>query len=133
MAEDRDDSEHTEDPTPRRLDEAIRRGDVVKSIEVSTWFMIAGGTLVLMMFAAPSAMNLETTFRGLIAHSGQIAANGPALGQLARELMQAVLAALGIPLFLLVLAAFLGNAIQHRLVFSVEPIMPRLSKISPAA
>ncbi len=30
---------NTEDPTPKRLDEAIRRGDVVKSAEVSTWFM----------------------------------------------------------------------------------------------
>ncbi len=51
MAEERDDTEHTEDPTPRRLEEAIKRGDVVKSIEVSTWFTIGGGTLVLMVFS----------------------------------------------------------------------------------
>ena len=38
MADERDDSERTQDPTPKRLDEAIKRGDVVKSIEVSTWF-----------------------------------------------------------------------------------------------
>ena len=55
MAEERDDTEHTEDPTPRRLEEAIRRGDVVKSVEVSTWFTIAGGTLTLMIFAGPMA------------------------------------------------------------------------------
>ena len=40
MAEERDDTEHTEDPTPRRLDEAIKRGDAVKSIEISIWFTI---------------------------------------------------------------------------------------------
>ena len=45
MADERDDTERTEDPTPKRLDEAIKRGDVVKSAEVNTWFMIAGGTL----------------------------------------------------------------------------------------
>ena len=42
-----------------RLDEAIKRGDVVKSQEVNTWFMIAGGTLTLMVFAAPMAQSLE--------------------------------------------------------------------------
>ena len=32
----------TEDPTQKRLDEALDRGDVAKSQEVNTWFMIAG-------------------------------------------------------------------------------------------
>jgi len=133
MAEERDDTEHSEDPTPRRLDEAVGRGDVVKSIEVSTWFMIAGGTLTLMVFAAPAAANLEMTFRGLLANSYQIPADGAAIGDLARQLAAAVLATLGIPLVLLALAAVVGNAIQHRIVFSIEPVIPRLSKISPAA
>jgi flagellar biosynthesis protein FlhB len=133
MADERDDTEHTEDPTPRRLEEAIKRGDVVKSIEVSTWFTIAGGTMVLMLFAAPAATNLETMLRGLIANSYQISADGPALGGLAKLLAMRVLAALGIPFLLLMLAAFVGSIIQHRVLFSVEPLIPHLSKISPAA
>src|SRR5271154_4374713 len=133
MAEDRDDTEHTEDPTPRRLEEAIKRGDVVRSVEVSTWFMIAGGTLVLMIFAVPAAASLQTMFQGLLANSYQIPADGPALAYLARVLATKVLAALGIPLLLLALAAFLGNVIQHRILFSVEPILPKLSRISPVA
>jgi flagellar biosynthetic protein FlhB len=36
------DTDRTEDPTQKRLDEALERGDVVKSQEVSTWFVIAG-------------------------------------------------------------------------------------------
>ena len=40
------------------------RGDVVKSMEVNTWFMIAGGTLMIMVFAAPMASSLQATFRG---------------------------------------------------------------------
>jgi flagellar biosynthetic protein FlhB len=131
MAE--DDTDHTEDPTLRRLDEAIKRGDVVKSLEVSTWFLIAGGTLTLMEFAAPAAQSLEAILRGLIAHSYQIPADGPALSSLARVLAMRVLAALGIPFLMLTLAALAGNAVQHRVLFSVEPIIPRFSKISPAA
>ncbi len=133
MADERDDSEHTEDPTPKRLDDAIKRGDVVKSPELSNWFMIAGGTLTLMVFAAPTAANLEMTLRGLLVHSYQFSTDGPALFGLAKTLTLDVLAALGIPLLLLSLAALGGNAIQHRIVFSAEPIKPALSKISPAA
>jgi flagellar biosynthesis protein FlhB len=133
MADERDDSEHTEDPTPRRLEEAIKRGDVVKSAEVATWFTIAGGTLIMMVFAAPMAANLETMFGGLLSHSGEIPVDGPALAELAQALAMRVLAALGIPLLLLALAALIGNAVQHRVLFSVEPIMPQLSRISPAA
>ena len=57
MADESSDSnERTQDPTPRRLEEALRRGDVVKSMEVNTWFTIAGGTLAMMIFAVPSAL-----------------------------------------------------------------------------
>ena len=133
MAEERDDTERSEDPTPRRLDEAIRRGDVVKSQEVNTWFMVAGGTLGLMVFAQPLAASLQTTFRGLIGNAHQIPVDGAGLLDLARTLLTQVFGALGIPLLLLVVAAIGGNAVQHRLVLSVEPIMPRLSKISLAS
>src|ERR1700684_3767334 len=101
MADERDDTEQTEDPTPRRLEEAIKRGDVVKSAEVSTWFMIAGGTLILMVFAGPMAESLKVTLRGVLAQSYQIPADGPALADLAKSLAMHILAAVGIPLLLL--------------------------------
>ena len=43
MADDSDDSDKTQDPTQKRLDEAHDRGDVAKSQEVNTWFMIEIG------------------------------------------------------------------------------------------
>lgn len=133
MADERDDSEHTEDPTARRLDEAIRRGDVAKSAEVNTWFMIAGGALTLMIFAGPTAQTLETAFRGILANSYQIPTDGPALAHFAERLGFNIFAALGIPLLILTLAALGGSLIQHRVVLSLEPIKPKLSKISPSA
>jgi flagellar biosynthesis protein FlhB len=133
MADERDDSEHTEDPTPKRLDEAIRRGDVAKSVEVNTWFMIAGGTLALMIFAGPAAASIETMLRGLLAHSYEIPTDGPALADLVHALARNVLAALAVPLLLLALAALAGSAIQHRILVSLEPIRPQLARISPVA
>jgi flagellar biosynthetic protein FlhB len=134
MAEENSESnERTEDPTPRRLEEAMRRGDVVKSAEVNTWFMIAGGTLIIMVFAAPMAISLQATLRGLLAKSYQIPTDGPALIALAKTLGMEVAAALGIPLMLLLVAAFAGNIVQHRLLFTTEQVMPQLSRISPGA
>ncbi len=44
-----------------------------------------------------------------------------------------LIAAVAIPFLLLMLAALGGNMIQHRLVWSVEALAPKLSKISPLA
>jgi len=40
MAEQNEENEKSEDPTQKRLDEALERGDVAKSQEVSTWFVL---------------------------------------------------------------------------------------------
>jgi flagellar biosynthetic protein FlhB len=132
MAEDNN-AEHTQDPTQKRLDEAIKRGDVARSTEVNTWFMIAGGTLMIMIFAGPMAQSLVTSFRGILANSYQVPTDPAALGHFAQGMALRVLAALGIPLLLLSLAALAGSMVQHRILFSIEPIIPRLSKISPVA
>jgi flagellar biosynthesis protein FlhB len=125
MAEEEHDAgERTEDPTAKRLDEAIRRGDVAKSYELSSWFLLAGGSLAFMLFAAPVAANLQAVLGGLIAHSYQFAGDGPAVAGLAWSLAAQVLAALALPLLLLSLAALAGTIIQHRIVFSAEPIKP---------
>ena len=52
MAEGGEDQEdRTEDPTQRKLEQAIERGDIAKSQEINTWFVLAGGTLALMATA----------------------------------------------------------------------------------
>ena len=56
MADDTDDSEKTEDPTHKRLKEAHDKGDVPKSQEVSTWFTLAGATLMIAIFAPSTAV-----------------------------------------------------------------------------
>src|ERR1700709_72263 len=62
MAEERDDAQRTEEPTQKRLDEALAKGDVVKSMELATFVMLAGGTLALVLFAQGAAMRFATNF-----------------------------------------------------------------------
>ena len=133
MADETDTTEKTEDPTQKRLDDALKRGDVVKSQEVNTWFIIAGATLVLMAFSGSMSADLTTTMRGLIANAHNISMDGPALPRLFEKIGVELIAAVAIPFLLLMLAALGGNLIQHRLIWSLEIMAPKLSKISPAA
>ena len=132
-ADNTDTTEKTEDPTQKRLDHALMRGDVVKSQEVNTWFVIAGATLVLMAFSGGMSSEITTTMRGLLANAHNISMDGPALPRLFEKIGVELIAAVAIPFLLLMLAALGGNLIQHKLVWSLEVLAPKLSKISPAA
>jgi len=133
MADENDTSDKTEDPTQKRLDDAHDRGDVAKSQEINTWFVISGATLVLSTFSGSIGGGILMPLRNLIVNSWMIRADGPGLLALARSLELAVIAAIGVPLLMLALAAIAGNMVQHRLVWSGEALKPKLSKISPGA
>jgi flagellar biosynthetic protein FlhB len=132
MAEEDEGGERSEDPTQKRLDDALERGDVAKSQEVNTWFMISGATLVLSTFSG-SIGGIQVPLRNLIANSWMIRTDGPGLLRLAQSLEYAVFVAIGVPVLMLVLTAIMGNMLQHRLVWSGESLKPKLSKISPMA
>jgi flagellar biosynthetic protein FlhB len=132
MADD-DSAEKTQDPTQKRLDDAHERGDVAKSQEVNTWFLIGGATLVMSSFSGSIGSGIEMPLRNLIAKSWMINVDGPGLLVLTQSLGFAVLSALGVPFLFLIIAAVAGNMIQHRLVWSAEALTPKFSKISPMA
>ncbi|MHC2586967.1 flagellar biosynthesis protein FlhB [Bradyrhizobium ottawaense] len=133
MSEDKDPESQTEDPTQKRLDDALERGDVAKSQEINTWFMMAGGTLVVSTFSGSVGSGLLAPMRGLLANSWMIKTDGKALLALMQQIEFALLAAIGVPLLMLMLAAIAGNMLQHRLVWSTESLTPKFSKISPGA
>ncbi|NVN84677.1 MAG: flagellar biosynthesis protein FlhB [Rhodopseudomonas sp.] len=130
---DDDASEKTQDPTQKKLDDALQRGDVAKSQEVNTWFLIAGATLVLSSFGGSIGTGIEMPMRNLIANSWMIRTDGPGLMALTQSLLVTMISALGVPLLMLMLVAIGSNLVQHRLVFSAESLIPKFSKISPMA
>ena len=133
MADESDSTDKTEDPTQKKLDDALLKGDVVKSQEVNNWFIVAGGTLVLMTFAGSMSDGLTTTLRGLIANSYRINIDGPALPGLFQKIGLELIAALAMPFLVLTIAALVGNLVQHRLVWTTEGLSPKFSKVSPLA
>lgn len=131
MADDTDDSEKTEDPTQKRLKEAHDKGDVPKSQEVSTWFALAGTTLMIAIFAPGVAGSLGNLLKGYMEHAAEIPVDSYALRALWRDTGESVALIVGLPLLALVLMAVAGNLVQHQPLLTAETIKPKLSKISP--
>jgi flagellar biosynthetic protein FlhB len=131
MADETDDSEKTEDPTQKRLKDAHDKGDVPKSQEVSTWFTLAGATLMIAIMAPGAAASLGNLLKGYIEHAHQIPVDGYALKALWRDTGQSVALIVGLPLLALVVMAVFGNLIQHQPLLTAETIKPKLSKVSP--
>src|ERR1700736_4182902 len=118
MADENDSTDKTEDPPQKRLDDAHERGDVAKSQEINTWFVIAGGTLVLSNFSGSVGGGILMSMRNLIANSWMIHADGPGLIALAQSLAYVLIAARGVPFLRLAIARVRGNMVQRRLVWS---------------
>lgn len=133
MAGEDEGGEKTEEPTQKKLDDALKRGDVAKSQEINTWFGLAAATLALSMFGDGAVSSLTRTLTRFLAESHSYSTDGASLIKMAGGLGLAIAAALALPILVLMGAAIAGNLVQHRFVFSAESLTPKFSKISPAS
>jgi flagellar biosynthetic protein FlhB len=133
MADDRDDAQKTEEATPKRHEDAHKKGQVAKSQEVSHWFMTFGIALAVLVFSIGVGSGVTNRLVPFIERPEQILIGGGNLTTLIGGLGRDVIVILLPPLGILMLAAILGNVVQHRPVFSVERLKPKLNKISPLA
>ncbi|MFN0264118.1 flagellar biosynthesis protein FlhB [Tepidamorphus sp. 3E244] len=133
MADDVDDAEKTEDPSERKLLEARRKGDVPKSQEVSTWFVLVASAMALFIFGGNAAQDLALYLKGIFQHADKISVDGMGVRALGSDIALSVVSAVAIPMLLLIIAAIAGNAIQHGFLLTAETIKPKLQKISPIA
>ncbi|MGB8364751.1 MAG: flagellar biosynthesis protein FlhB [Rhizomicrobium sp.] len=133
MADDRDSSQQTEEPTQRRLDDARTHGDVVKSQEVTTFVVLGGGTLAIAIFGHSAVTGFVRAFTVFLEQPDQIAVDSGSIMGLMRTTLENMAMIFGPVLGFLVLTALAGHLLQNRPVFAIERLMPDLSKISPLA
>ncbi|MGH6892066.1 MAG: flagellar biosynthesis protein FlhB [Dongiaceae bacterium] len=133
MAEEQDDSQKTEDPTGKRLDEARNRGQVANSREVNNLLMLGVFSLSVLFFGASTANTLMGVSMPFIASPDLVPADFGHLISIGWHLLGALLMAGAVPLVLAVIAAFGASYLQFGLIWSPDGIMPKLDKISPLA
>ncbi|MBX9992883.1 flagellar biosynthesis protein FlhB [Phreatobacter oligotrophus] len=134
MAEGDDDKDQkTHDPTQKKLDDALKKGDVAKSQDLVAWFLLFISTLVIATMGASSAGSLAIPMKNLLANADLLQVDRSALMQLLISIIIAIVVAVGLPMLALFLTGVGANLMQHRLVFSTESLKPKMSKISPLA
>jgi flagellar biosynthetic protein FlhB len=125
-----DDNQKTEDPTPRRLEEARKRGQVVYSREINNWLVMFTAT-VLVVMAGPGIMSdLKDVLKNFLEQSYAIPMDPTGLGNVLQTLFLRVGGDIILPLIFLAFAGALSGFMQTGPIFTFDPIKPDLSKIS---
>lgn len=133
MADNAEDAEKTEEATLKKQDEAYEKGDVIRSQEVTTWFMLFAGTLIIAMSGGSMGERLNASLAVYFSNAHAISIDGPQMFALLVRLGSLFGMVVLTPLLLLPVAAIVSNLIQHRLVFTIAPLGMKLNKISPLA
>jgi flagellar biosynthesis protein FlhB len=133
MSDQSDDAQKTEEPTPKKLDEARKRGNVARSMEVNTWLMLFAGTIII-AFLAPGLMSdVSSIAQVFIERPHEFSLEFDNLIGLLMRATLAVGGALLLPAVFMVVAAIATGLVQNGLVFSPKAIEPKLEKFSPIA
>jgi flagellar biosynthetic protein FlhB len=133
MAEERDDSQQTEQPTAKRLEQAREQGDIIKSMEVSTFVTLAGSTIALAMFGKDAMIGMMRVLTMFLEHPEAIPVDGAGLSAISRGVLYNTTLVLA-PLFgVLILAGLAGHLVQGRPSFTASKLKPEFSKVSPMA
>ncbi|MGH1375742.1 MAG: flagellar biosynthesis protein FlhB [Alphaproteobacteria bacterium] len=131
MADDNtDDSEKTEDPTPKKLQEARKRGQIALSREVNNWGMLCAATLLLVAFATPMMSQLKDMMRTYIENAHAMPSMPGGLGSLLGGGLMQAFKILFVPFLFLIAAAFFSPFLQVGPLFAPEVIKPDFSKVS---
>ncbi|UYO00659.1 MAG: flagellar biosynthesis protein FlhB [Devosia sp.] len=128
-----DQDSKTEDPSQKKLEDAHKKGDVAKSQEVTTWFMLLGSAIIFSLMAPWTASNLSGSLSLVMMNADQFDLTGSGFANFFNGMAVGLLAVVFAPLAVLYVCGVLANLVQHRPVWSLDPIKPKLSKLSPIA
>jgi flagellar biosynthesis protein FlhB len=130
MADDTDDSQKTEEPSWRKLDEARSKGQVPQSREVTNWFVIMGSTLSMVLFAPGIAGAMRQAMMRFFEHSGDMRLDGTFRAVVLGTIGDIAVAL--IPALLLVMAMGLAAPVlQTGIIFAPDKLIPKFEHLSP--
>ena len=130
MADEQDQSQKTEEPTPRRLEEARKKGQIASSREVNHWFMILAAAVASIALMPMFLRDLLAALNRFVEQPDKIPVDANGLGSVLGDAIGDILLAFLPIVVLLVVAAFLSGVVQSGFLVSAERIQPKLEKIS---
>lgn len=132
MAEN-DSGEKTEEPTAKKLNEARKKGQIARSKDLGTMFVLVGSACALLLVGNSLANSMSVVMKRLFSLNRSEALDMHAAFNVISGTATELIAPLLWIFFIIVLAAFIGNTLLGGISFSVEAMAPKASKLSPLA
>lgn len=130
MAEDQDQSQKTEEPTQKKLDDARKKGDVAKSQDVPVWFILAAGA-ALMAAAGPIAGGIGHPLHMLLDHPHQFELDNGGAQRLMADILASLAPWMAVVFGMIMVFAVVGHLVQSMPLWTAEKMKPKLDKLDP--
>lgn len=130
MAEKGDDDK-TEEPTPRRLEQAREKGDIVYTPEVGAALSLVVVAAIVAWWSGPIASGLAHGFVSFLSMADQYQAEPSALRAMMGDIGLKVLLILAASMGALAVAGIAARYVQAPPTFTGEKLAPKLDKLNP--
>jgi len=128
--EDQDESQKTEDPTQKRLDDAFKKGQVPNSRELTSFMMLLVFAITIGMLAPSIMKNMTAHMIKFIESPQDFMLDSASLILIAKQVLIYFIGAMSVPVLVIIISIIISSIMQHPLLFSLDAPAPKLERIS---
>lgn len=128
-----DSGEKTEEPTAKKLTDARKKGQIARSKDLGTMFVLVGSAFAMLLMGNSLVQGLSLMMKRLLSLSRREVMDVNALFNVISNSVSLVIVPLLWIFFIIIVAAFIGNTLLGGMSFSWEAMAPKASRLSPAA
>ena len=131
MAEDSG-QEKTEEPTGKKISESKKKGQIARSKELGTMFVLIFSAISLLMYGPEIGKGLYNIMGRMLSLNRSETYDTTKMFSVWAEVADALVFPMAMFVFIIVLAGIIGNTLLGGFNFSWEAAAPKASKMSPA-
>ena len=128
---DSDSGERTEEPTAKKLSEARKKGQIARSKEFGTMFVLISSACALLVVGDYLVLNLSRMMKRMFSFTREEVMDTKNIFHIVGEVLIGVMYPMLWIFAIITLAAFVGNILLGGFNFSWEAMTPKASKLSP--
>lgn len=126
-----DQEQKTEQPTPKRLEEALKKGNIPISREVGHFFILLVLAAVVAWSTPGMVRHTGALLVPLLSNADSLATDANGIGRLLAHVVSGAAGIIALPLLMAFVAVIAASFLQNGFVISPEPVLPKLSRLSP--
>lgn len=128
-----DSGEKTEEPTAKKLSDARKKGQIARSKDLGTMFVLVGSAFAMMVMGSALVEALSGMMKRLFSLSRRETMDVHALTSVIVSGANTIIFPMLAIFFIIMLAAFIGNTMLGGMSFSWEAMAPKANRLSPLA